>query len=78
MCNVFAVDTTCESEPVLNNPQPISLVIDLTSSALSPHAQEQLHHALKSYHDDCASPEGPLGRTSAVKHYIQTTGPPLR
>lgn len=76
--NVFAVNINCKSEPVSNNPCINPPTVDLTSSALSPQEQEQLHEVLQSYHDVFATPNGPLGRTSAVQHHIRTTGPPIR
>ncbi len=54
------------------------LGVDLISSDLTPPEQDQLLELLTQYNDVFATPEGPLGKTSMVKHEVQTTGPPIR
>lgn len=79
MCNVYTIDTLCDSDPTSDNtPHVSTLNIDLTLSALSPQEQEQFLGVLQSFHNVFATAEKPLGHTSVVKHHIQTTGPPLR
>ena len=76
-CNVFVVNSSMNgAKPVADPSAPLDY--DLLSSDLSPQEQQQLHSVLHSFHDVFATPDGPLGRTSIVKHEVRTTGPPIR
>ena len=47
-------------------------------SHLSPSQREQLFSLLQSFHNVFSSPQKPYGRTNAIHHSIETTGPPIR
>ena len=50
----------------------------IATPALSSAERSQLVDLLTEFHDIFAPPTGPQGCTSAVKHAIPTTGPPIR
>ena len=52
--------------------------IDLAGTDLSPSEQQQLLNLLVSFSTVFTTDNDPLGRTSVVKHNIQTSGPPIR
>ena len=52
--------------------------IDLAGTDLSPSEQQQLLNLLVSFSTVFTTANDPLGRTSVVKHNIQTSGPPIR
>ncbi len=52
--------------------------VDLTLTDLASAEKEQLLELLTQYSDVFATPDGTLGKTSMVKHEVQTTGPPIR
>ena len=52
--------------------------MDLSESTLSPNQQQELFALLYDYSDLFATNDGPLGRTSVVKHAIHTNGHPIR
>ena len=77
LCNVFVVNSSMNGgNPVADPSAPLDF--DLSSSELSPQEQQQLRSVLHSFHDVFATPDGPLGHTSIVKHEVRTTGPPIR
>ena len=65
-------------KPHCQNLWPESLNIDLDSCNLSRSPIQELKRFLVSFSDLFASPTGTLGRTSVVKHAIQTDGPPVK
>jgi len=52
--------------------------IDLSQTDLEERQKCELLHVLKEFSDVFATQNGPLGRTSLVKHAVSTEGPPIR
>ena len=52
--------------------------VDLTGTDLSSTQQQKLLELLATFSTLFLTPEEPLGKTSVVRHGIQTTGPPIR
>ena len=73
-----AICTVTEEGTSPETTLPESLNIDLDSSNLSSVQIQELKRSLVSFSDLFASPTGALGRTSVVKHAIQTDGPPVK
>ena len=51
--------------------------VDLTGTDLSSTQQQKLLELLATFSTLFVTPEEPLGKTSVVRHGIQTTGPPI-
>ena len=51
---------------------------DLSQTDLSPEEKQQLQQVLSTFADLFTTSTGSLGRTDAVKHTINTSGPPIR
>jgi len=71
--NVFFLETT---ETAIHNQWTAD--IDLSQTDLEERQKCELLHVLKEYSDIFATRNGPLGRTSLVKHAVSTEGSPIR
>jgi len=74
---VFLVDqdNVSPQEPSLQAPSPN---VNLESADLTDDQTAHLQALLLEFSDVFSTPEGPLGHTNVVKHFIHTEGRPIR
>ena len=71
-------ESSTEDLPCHTNSAVAPLFNTIATPALSSAERSQLVELLTEFHDIFAPPTGPQDCTSAVKHAIPTTGPPIR
>ena len=73
--NLLAIDVDNSPTTPIHQPHP---GVDLSCSDLSPSQKQTLQELLNKYSDLFVTAEGQLGRTNMVKHFIRTSGEPIR